>query len=176
MSHRESIPVASLNLKVFQLLEQRWLLLTAGTLESSNCMTVSWGSLGVLWNKPIAIIFVRPSRHTFHFTEKNTDFTLAAFPAEFREKLNYCGTHSGRTGDKAKACNLTPLPSLKVAAPAYDEADLILECRKIYSDDLDPKRFLAPDIEKNYKGSDYHRFYFGEILHVAGTSEYQSAG
>ena len=173
MSHRETIPPANLNLKVFQLLEQRWMLLTAGTLETSNCMTVSWGTLGILWNKPIAVIFVRPSRHTFPFTEKYSDFTLTTLPAEFHDKLNYCGTHSGRTIDKATACNLTRIPSLKVAAPAYDEADLILECRKIYSADLDPHHFLAPEIEKNYNGRDYHRFYFGEILHAAGTSDYR---
>ncbi len=174
MSHRIAIPVTRLSLKPFQLLEQRWLLLTAGTLESSNCMTVSWGALGVLWNKPIAIIFVRPSRHTFQFTEKHPDFTLTAFPDEYHEKLNYCGTHSGRHGDKARACNLTRIPSLRIEAPAYDEADLILECRRLYSADLDPRRFLSPEIEKNYNGRDYHRFYFGEILHAAGSPDYQA--
>lgn len=52
--------------------------------------------------------------------------------------------------------------------------ELILECRKVYFGDLDPRQFLAPDIGKNYNGRDYHRFYIGRILRASGTPDYQA--
>jgi hypothetical protein len=55
-----------------------------------------------------------------------------------------------------------------VAAPGFAEAELILECRKIYWDDMAPGHFLDPSIEKNYPQKDYHRIYFGEIVAAYG--------
>ena len=36
-------------------------------------MTVSWGSMGMIWNKPFIQVVVRPQRHTFEFMEKYPD-------------------------------------------------------------------------------------------------------
>ena len=55
-------------------------------------------------------------------------------------------------------------PSTKISAPAYEEATFILECQKIYFQDMDPKGFLDSEIQQNYPQKDYHRVYFGEIL------------
>ena len=35
-----------------------WMLVCAG----DNAMTASWGGMGVLWNKPVAFVFIRPQR------------------------------------------------------------------------------------------------------------------
>lgn len=144
----------------------QWFVLTAGTLEEYNMMTVSWGSLGFLWNKPFAQIFVRPQRHTFNYTEKYDTFTLCSFPDEYHESLQTLGTLSGRDSDKLSMTDLTLKKSAKIAAPGYNEASLILECKKIYSQDLDPKGFLDKTIQKNYPINDFHHVYFGEILAV----------
>ena len=93
-------------------------------------------------------------------------FTLCAFPKAFRKDLNLLGTLSGRDGDKLAKTRLSLKASKRVAAPSYQEADLILECRKIYFQDMDPEGFVDPAIHKNYPGKDYHRIYFGEILSV----------
>jgi flavin reductase (DIM6/NTAB) family NADH-FMN oxidoreductase RutF len=104
--------------------------------------------------------------------ESQADFTLCAFPPEFQKKLNFCGSKSGRDLDKTAACGFTPLPSLKVTAPGFEEADLILECKKLYFEDCDPDRFVDPTIEKNYGGTNYHRLYTGEIVMISGTEDY----
>lgn len=60
----------------------------------------------------------------------------------------------------------------RVAAPAFAEAELVVECRKIYWQDMQPENFLDPAIEGLYSGRDYHRIYFGEIVAVAGTEKF----
>ena len=148
---------------VFKLIGKDWMLVTSGTPDNYNMMTASWGAAGVLWRKPIAITFVRPQRHTFGFLEKQPFFTLSFFPEEQRELLNICGTTSGRDLNKMNidGLNAVETPSGSVA---FEEARLVLECRKIYFDDIKPEFFQVFDIEKIYPAKDYHRFYIGEII------------
>ncbi len=173
---RRPIPPKKLVLPVYDSWKTRWFLLTSGDLELGryNTMTVAWGGLGNMWDRPTAFIVVRPTRYTYQFTEAFRDFTLSLFPEEFEEKLMYCGSHSGRDVDKVKESGLTPLPSQKVAAPAFDQAELILECRTMYFDDLAPEHFLADHIIGNYPARDFHRMYLGEILAVHGTQAYEA--
>lgn len=123
------------------------------------------GYPGVLWNKPIAVIFVRPTRHTYKFANKYDYFTLSFFSEKHRPALKFCGSHSGRDCDKAREAGLTAgfTPRGNVY---FKEARMVLECKKIYFDDLDPKRFLDPGTEKNYPQKDYHRFYVGEVRNI----------
>jgi flavin reductase (DIM6/NTAB) family NADH-FMN oxidoreductase RutF len=146
----------------------KWLLLTAGTLDDCNMMTVAWGSIGCMWSKPFVQIVVRPQRHTYRYTERSDSFTLCAFPEKYRQDLQILGSLSGRDGDKLAKTGLTPMKSKKVSAPSYREANLILECRKIYYQDFDPKGFLDGSIQDNYAARDYHRVYYGEILTAFG--------
>ena len=149
-----------------------------GSLEKQdfNVMTVGWGGFGVMWAKPCVLVVVRPVRHTWQFMEKSDTFTLCAFSEEYRAMLAYCGSRSGRDGDKVKATGLTPIASKVASAPGFDEAELILECRKMYFDDMDPAHFLDPSLERHYPNKDYHRMYFGEILAASGSPAWSSAG
>jgi flavin reductase (DIM6/NTAB) family NADH-FMN oxidoreductase RutF len=128
--------------------------------------------MGIMWNRPFVQVVVRPTRYTYSFTEEFDSFTLCAFSEEYREALNILGSKSGRDGDKIAASGLTPVASRCIPAPAFAEAELTLECRKIYWDDLEPKRFLDPAIERNYSKNDYHRVYFGQILRIFGEEKY----
>jgi flavin reductase (DIM6/NTAB) family NADH-FMN oxidoreductase RutF len=74
------------------------------------------------------------------------------------------GMLSGRDGDKLSKTGLTLKKSTNISAPSYNEASLILECRKIYFQDMDPKGFVDKTIQDNYLADDYHRIYFGEIV------------
>jgi len=74
-----------------------------------------------------------------------------------------------------KQCGLTPIASTKIDAPGFAEAELIIECKKIYSDDYKPDRFLAEHIERSYRSKNYHRIYFGEIEAVWGTAGFKSS-
>jgi len=162
------MPIQDLIVRPFHLWAERWFLLAAGDFAAGdyNAMTVSWGSLGTMWGRPFVQIVVRPTRHTFGFLERHDTFTLSAFDERYRDALNLLGSRSGREGDKIAAAGLTPAASAHVAAPSFAEADLVLECRKIYWQDFEPRRFLDPSIARLYEAQDYHRAWFGEILAV----------
>ena len=149
---------------VFTRIGKEWMLITAGCEQAHNTMTASWGGLGVLWNKPVSTVYIRPSRYTMEFVEKESHYALCFFDESYREALTYCGRHSGRDVDKCAQTGLTPC--FDEAAPYYNEATLVLVCRKLYAQDMDPSLFLDESIENNYHGSDYHRFYIGEIEKV----------
>ncbi|HHV99230.1 MAG TPA: flavin reductase family protein [Clostridiaceae bacterium] len=148
----------------FKLIGSDWMLVTAGTLGSYNTMTASWGGFGVLWNKNVCFCVVRPSRYTYGFMEKADTFTLAFFDDNYRKALAFCGSHSGRDVDKAAKTGLTPVESGN-GSVYFDEARLVLECRKLYFQDLNPANFIDMGIDKEYyPEKDYHRMYVGEVI------------
>jgi flavin reductase (DIM6/NTAB) family NADH-FMN oxidoreductase RutF len=155
----------SLNENVFDMLQNEWMLITAGDESSYNTMTAAWGGFGILWRKPVATIFVRPQRFTYEFTEKFDHFTLSFFGHEnHREALSFCGSKSGRNFDKAKESGITPAttPSGSIA---FQEARLVFECKKIYVDDIKPELMFDKSFDNSiYPAKDYHRFYIGEIV------------
>lgn len=161
------------------ILRDKWMLLTAGddtrrddAPRGFNSMTISWGSAGQIWDKVFFQVVVRPHRYTYEFMEKSDTFGLCVFPAEFRKALSLLGSLSGREVDKIGQSGLTPIPGVRIPTPGYDEAELIVECRKMYWHDIDPSHFLDPKIDGNYPERDYHRAYFGEVLRVSGTTDY----
>jgi len=158
----------------FRMWEADWLLLTSGDFISGeyNCMTIGWGSVGIMWGRPFTQVVVRPQRYTHKFMEQYPTFTVCAFPKQYRRALNILGTKSGRDGNKIAEAGLTPKASTIIAAPCYTEAELALECEKMYWSDLDPNHFIDPGINRNYPKKDYHRSYFGHILLVVGTNKY----
>jgi len=158
------------------LFDRQTVLLTCGDFAAGdyNCMTISWGLFGTMWNVPAALVVVRPSRFTFSFMERFDNFTLTAFPSDFRRDLRYLGNHSGRDEDKLAKTQLNAIASDLVSSPNFAEAELSVECKKIYFADYNPEQFLAPFIHEHYDGGNYHRLYYGEILQIKGTSKYQS--
>jgi len=164
-------------LRLFHQWEKGWFVLAAGDYSAGrfNAMTVNWGSMGFMWGRPFVQIVVRPTRFTYRFTEEFDNFTLSALPENYRKALDILGSKSGRDGDKIALAGLTPMASQHISSPAFAEAELTLECRKIYSDDFDPARFQDPGIERNYSKNDYHRMYFGQILRICGEEKYLAA-
>ena len=169
-----SIAAEQLNCRSFQIWDEQWFLLTCGDYSAGhfNTMTVSWGSLGTIWNKPFAQVVVRPTRFTYECMERYETFTLCTFPKHFQKALSLLGAKSGRDGDKIAETNLTPVASRMVPAPSFEEAELVIECKRIYSSDMDAARFIDTSIHKHYPKKDYHRIYFGEVMAVSGTLEY----
>jgi len=181
MKQKEAIPAgtefAEKNIREFsgtpfERIGTGWMLITAGNTESDkgnwNTMTASWGGLGVLWRKDVAIVFVRPSRHTFGYINSVPLFTLSFFDEVHRSALNLCGEKSGREIDKAAAAGLTPVyfrGGSVDGAVSFKEARDIIICKKIYAQDFNPALFLdAQSIEELYNGKDYHRLFIGEIV------------
>ena len=152
-----------LNENVFSLLGSEWMLITAGSIESFNTMTASWGGMGVLWHRNVCYIVVRPQRHTYSYLENNAYFTLSFFHEKYRDVLKFCGARSGRDVHKASETGITPVATSR-GAVFFTEARLVIECKKIYYQDIDPKNFIDSTIADNYPDQDYHRMYVGEIV------------
>lgn len=164
MSNLHEIDVAALSVDAVSLWSKQWLLLTAGSSDDFNMMTVGWGSIGCMWTNPFAQVVVRPQRHTRKFMDEFDTFTLCAFPEKYRKDLGTLGAISGKDGEKLSHTSLTVRESKTVSPPSYNEASLILECRKMYRQIMDPKGFIDSSIQDNYPEDDYHIIYFGEIL------------
>lgn len=149
---------------IFEKIDKKWMLVTAGTEAKCNTMTASWGGFGVLWSKNMATIYIRPERYTYQFVEQEDYFTLSFLSDEYRNVLAKCGSVSGRDVDKIKDCSLTVKKS-DTGGIYFDQAELVLVCKKNYSQDLDISRIIGLDPD-DYYGSHggVHRMYIGEIV------------
>lgn len=138
--------------------------LTVRADTSVNTMTIGWATLGYIWQRPVFMIAVRDSRHTFTLLERTDNFTVTV-PAEdtCRDALMLCGTKSGRDIDKFKEGQLRQKAAQQVQSPIIDTPGNHYECRIIYKSPMD-NAFLDPELEKLYPKKDYHTLYFGEIV------------
>lgn len=139
--------------------------LTVKDKDKINTMTIGWGSIGYMWQRPIIMVAVRYSRYTYDLIENAPDFTVSfPYTNEMKKALAEAGTKSGRDIDKFKELPITVQTSLKIESPAIAECNLIFECRTIFKQAMDEK-YLDPEIKsKFYSNNDYHVLYFGEIL------------
>jgi len=171
---RKTIDFLDWQVKPYHLWDRQSLVLTSGDYHTGkyNSMIVGWGGFGTMWNKPFALVVVRPQRYTFEFMEKYDSFTLSALPNKYRSAINFIGSNTGRDFDKYEQAKLTPIPSTQISAPGLEEAELIIECRKSYWQDLDPANFLLSSIAAQYPLHDYHRIYFGEILTLTASEKF----
>jgi len=149
----------------FKLVGKDWMLVTAGQADKFNSLTASWGGLGVLWQKPVATIYIRPQRYTREFIERETYFTLSFFDEAYRNVLSVFGAASGREIDKVKATGVTPVTD-NTGAVYYGEARLVLVLKKVYAQSIDPTNAMNIDLSTIYPDKDYHRIFIGEIVKV----------
>lgn len=148
----------------FSIFDREWALLTAGTPEHWNTMTISWGGLGTLWGKPVATVYVKPIRYTHAFMEESEYFTVSFYPEEYRKALGLLGSRSGRDGDKVKAAGLTPRALDRCVT--FSEARATLVCKKIYRQDMDLSAMPEKVAETFYKTEAPHTMYIGEVVDI----------
>lgn len=164
----KKIDLTTLTDNVFNLIGKEWLLITAGDKNGFNTMTASWGCIGWLWNRPVAVVFIRPERYTHLLAEQNDHITLSFLGNgdEAREIYNLCGSKSGRDCDKIKESGLQPIET-ESGNIAFTQSRLTLECRKLYKDSIKPECFIDNSISKWYgeKGG-YHDAYILEIVNA----------
>ncbi|MBQ6756154.1 MAG: flavin reductase [Oscillospiraceae bacterium] len=148
---------------IFSAFDKKWALLTAGTIDKFNTMTISWGGMGTIWNKPAVTVYVRPSRYTFGFMEESEYFTVSFYPEEYRKDLALLGRLSGRDGDKLAK---TALKAFEVEhGVSFKGAECTLVCRKLYSQSLE-KAGMLPEIAEGSEREDVHRMYIGEVVEI----------
>ncbi len=169
----KEITVADCPLNPLTAFAEDWMALAAGNeIDGFNAMTVAWGHLGSVWERgshanrlPTATCFVRPSRYTKEFMDREDLFTLSHFAGDRRKALGYLGTHSGRDGDKVSDAGLTPV--YDEGSVYFAEADVVLVCRKLYASEIAEEGFADAGLaEFNYPERDFHTMYIGEIIRV----------
>ena len=166
MNDFTEIKIETVNESFFNKIGKQWMLVTAGNKESFNTMTASWGGIGVLWNMNTAFSFIRQSRYTLEFLDKNDYYTLSFFGGKYMKELTFCGRNSGRDTDKIKETGFTPIfPDRPYDTVAFDEAELVLVCRKLYKQAMTGECFVDKSlITNNYSDNDWHEVFVGEIV------------
>lgn len=164
MSEFKEIKPTQIEGNIFDLIGRQWMLVTAGTRDKFNTMTASWGGAGILWGKPVAFSFIRPQRYTYEFMQKHDGYTLSFYDEKYRDALNLCGSRSGRDTDKVKETGLTP--AFCGDTVYFEEAKLVLVCRKLYTQHLSLDCFTDREAAGSYTGDDLHHVYVGEIEKV----------
>ena len=141
-------------------------LLLVGGAEKPNIMTIGWGTLGVIWSKPVFSVLVRPSRYTHDFLENHGEFCVCVPTEEMKDAVMLCGTKSGRDVDKVAQCSFTMEQGMQVKVPFIAQCPLHYECRTVHSNQVLPARIDAGIKVEYYPYEDYHTIYHGEILGV----------
>jgi flavin reductase (DIM6/NTAB) family NADH-FMN oxidoreductase RutF len=113
---------------------------------------------------PVLTVAVRKTRHTYGLIEDAPDFTVT-FPWDpsLGKALDYCGTHSGKNGDKLKACGLSIAPGRKVLSPVIACKGLHYECRIVLKSPMDTA-LMDGGLSSLYRSGDLHTLYAGEIV------------
>ncbi len=160
----QEINVRDLDRNAVKMIADEWLLITAGNQTAHNMMTGSWGALGEMWGKDIATVVIRPTRYTYGFMEENDYFTISVLPSSVKQAVHgVCGSKSGRDIDKTAVTGLTPVFDQGVY---FDQAEVVLICKKIYASDVNPENFIDKSLDEKWYNNDYHRMYVGEIVKV----------
>ena len=149
---------------IFEQYDKKWALLTAGDKDNFNTMTISWGGLGTLWNKPVATVYVRTSRYTHDYMDNNEYFTVSFFPEECKKVLGVLGSKSGRDMDKIHESGLTP--KTVDGSVTFEEAEVTLLCRKLMKQPLEPANMNADIAEQFYGKEAMHDMYVGEVVQI----------
>jgi flavin reductase (DIM6/NTAB) family NADH-FMN oxidoreductase RutF len=138
--------------------------LTVKANDALNTMTIGWAAFGFIWQKPVMMVAVRSSRHTFGIIEKAQDFTVTLPSDDMGKVIAFCGSKSGRDVDKFKMCKLEIAEGQNVASPIVKVAGIHFECKIVFKSAMDPVHLDKNYDEAFYPQKDYHTLYFGEIL------------
>ncbi|MBO4900325.1 MAG: flavin reductase [Lachnospiraceae bacterium] len=149
---------------IFSQFDKKWALLTAGTEENFNTMTISWGGLGTLWSRPVATVYVRQSRYTHEYMDDNDYFTVSFYPEEYKKELGVLGSKSGRDMDKMNDSGLT---SVKCGeSMSFKEAEVTLVCKKLFKQTLLKENMPIDVADACYADNDLHDMYIGEVIEI----------
>lgn len=161
----KKIDIKEINENPITLIRDMWPLLSAGTPDDFNFMTINWGMIGELWFKNAMTTYVRHSRHTFKYMEEQDYFTISVLPEAYKKALGIAGSKSGRDCDKVEETGLTP--HFLDGAVTFEEAELVIYMKKVYKQDMPLEDFIDKAIiDEAYPEGDLHRFYVGEIVSI----------
>ena len=140
-------------------------LLVAGV-DKPNIMAIGWGTIGIVWSRPVFTALVRHSRYTHEFMEEHDAFTVCIPSPGMKDDVMFCGTRSGRDTDKIAECGFIMREGIKVKAPYIEQCPVHYECRIVHRNEVVPENLSETIKREYYSGGDYHTVYFGEIQGV----------
>lgn len=149
---------------ILNVFDKQKAVLTAGTGDDFNSMLIGWGALGTLWARPAATVYVRESRYTKEFMDKQDIFTISFFDKKYMRDEMVLGTKSGRDGDKIAETSLTPVEI--DGGVTFKEAETTLVCRKMYAQEMDLSAMPEEVQKHDYPEGDIHTVYIGEVIDV----------
>ena len=118
------------------------ILLTTKVGGKVNSMTIGWGTLGIIWERPVFVAYVRQQRYSREMLDECREFTINVPVGAYRRKiLGICGSKSGRDTDKIEAAGLTPVEPEVISVPGIKELPLTLECRVLYRQEQESDQF-----------------------------------
>lgn len=144
-------------------------LLTAGNIGDFNTMTINWGLIGNLYQKEVITVFVRPTRYTYEFIDKNEYFTLSFFYPSHKTKMSYLGNVSGRDEDKVKKVGLTPIAVNE--SVGFKEAYATVLCKKIYQEKINVEKLDPKLVKMFYSYGECHDIVIGQIIQTIYNEE-----
>lgn len=150
--------------KAFEVYNKEWALVTAGNENSFNTMTISWGGLGTIWNKPVATVYVKPIRYTHSFLDANEYFTVSFYDEKYKDQLTLLGRKSGRDCDKVAEAGFTPVKAGE--SMTFKQAKLTLLCKKIYRQDLITDTMPQYAVDTYYIDEAPHTMFIGEVVDI----------
>lgn len=164
MADFKEIKIKDSHIDPFEL-KSKWMLITAEKDGKVNTMTASWGGFGVMWNKEVAYVVIRPQRYTKEFVDAADSFSLTFFDKSYLKQLGYLGKVSGRDEDKIKEAGFTVAHEGNV--PYFEEAETTLIVRKLYAQPLAEEFFIDKGpVGDWYPEKDFHILYIAEITKV----------
>jgi flavin reductase (DIM6/NTAB) family NADH-FMN oxidoreductase RutF len=104
-------------------------LVTGGTMDKANVMTISWQTPVQTADPCLVLLAMHQARYTYELIRLNNELVINVPGAELLEQTHRAGTISGRRIDKFKEIGLTPVPANLVRPPLIAECAGHLECR-----------------------------------------------
>lgn len=159
----KEITAKDIDCNIISAIADEWMLISAGDKDSFNMMTASWGFMGEMWGADTAIAMIRPQRYTMEFVEKSDYYTLS-FYSDNKDIHKICGSKSGRDVNKTELTGLTPV--FENGTVYFEEARMVIICKKQYIADLKEECFIDKAPLKWYENKDFHKMIFGKIEKV----------
>lgn len=138
--------------------------LTTKVSDEVNSMTISWGNIGRMWNRPIFTVMVRKERHTYKLIEESNEFTISIPYEDMKEQVAFLGSKSGRDMNKLEALNIKTLKGEVTDTPVLDIKGIHYECKVVYKTEMTDKDLDGEIKDKWYGKESHHTIYFGEIV------------
>ena len=124
--------------KEVELTKAKWLvepgcvvLVTSGTMDHPNVMTLSWQTPVNSANPCLILLVISHVRYSYELIKKNNELVINIPGETLLEETHFVGCRTGRGINKFKESGLTPVSAKRVEPPLIQECAGHLECQVV---------------------------------------------